>query len=486
MKRKIKQTLATILALTLMLCTLSACNSNSKNSPVGKWYNSQGKCLDVRSDGTYELENDYGTGSWKYLDDGKTIEFKDFYGSTIKTKAGKDKKGNYIVLESWGTFYKDSQKNTNKTNNASQISYTLSYYSRASFSDNRAVIEYENETGKEYTALIDINGKILYNSENASPYVYYSPQMDALFPGIACIVLYEQNSGSIDTYQIINKSGKIIASSKDGKFDKVLAYGDGLALVYKDKSDVNGTHNYYGIIDSSGAWKQPLKEITTSTEAIYVGCGMFQFKRNVGKNILYNANTGKYTAIKGDTNYNYFVTMNFINDIAYYRNDNNIFSIKTNFETQKMDDYERIIGDCILKRNQNHLSFYCPAVNKVIELEQYEPHQLSSLETSDDYIFLKLHGKDGYDYFTTLDGNGRELFEPIRYDGNNVAFSDDLIAFRKDSQYNIIDLQGKLISENLNYDSIHAFNNGIAVATIGNDVYYINSKGKKVLTTLHK
>ncbi len=61
MKTKIKQTLSTILTLTFMLCALSACGTNPDNAIIGKWYNDDGECLDIRSDGSYKLEDKFET-----------------------------------------------------------------------------------------------------------------------------------------------------------------------------------------------------------------------------------------------------------------------------------------------------------------------------------------------------------------------------------------------------------------------------------------
>ena len=109
MKTKIKQTLSTILVLMLMLCALSACGTNSENAIIGKWYNNDGKCLDIRSDGSYKLEDSYGTGTWKYLDDNETLEFMDVYGDTNETIVEKDDIGDHIKFSSYGIFAKNQK-----------------------------------------------------------------------------------------------------------------------------------------------------------------------------------------------------------------------------------------------------------------------------------------------------------------------------------------------------------------------------------------
>ena len=105
-----------LLAIVMLITTFSACGGNKvkKNDIVGQWYASDGKMeIDVRKDGTYD-DGGYGTGTWKYLDDGVTIEFKDFYGYTKKTTISKDEYG-YSIYD--GRYYRDEYPAEKLTNN---------------------------------------------------------------------------------------------------------------------------------------------------------------------------------------------------------------------------------------------------------------------------------------------------------------------------------------------------------------------------------
>ena len=101
-----KRNIAFIMEIVLILYALSACGSNI-SSPVGNWYNEKGKCLDIRQDGSWELEDSYGTGTWKKLND-DIIEFTDFYGDTQESKINEDELGKYIDFGYYGDFYKDA------------------------------------------------------------------------------------------------------------------------------------------------------------------------------------------------------------------------------------------------------------------------------------------------------------------------------------------------------------------------------------------
>ena len=103
-----KKIVSLLLVVVLMASALSACGTGPSEQIIGKWYNSKGKCLDVRSDGSWKLEGSYGTGRWKVLDDKETVEFTDFYGDTQETKIYEDESGVYIDFGHYGDFYKEA------------------------------------------------------------------------------------------------------------------------------------------------------------------------------------------------------------------------------------------------------------------------------------------------------------------------------------------------------------------------------------------
>lgn len=104
--RNVKKILALVLVAVTVALTFSSCGSKS-SSIAGMWYNEDGKTLNVQKDGTYNYEVEYGTGTWKVLDDKKTIEFRDFYGETTNIEIVKDDLGEKIKYRGM-YFYKDS------------------------------------------------------------------------------------------------------------------------------------------------------------------------------------------------------------------------------------------------------------------------------------------------------------------------------------------------------------------------------------------
>ena len=106
MKTKMRS-LIFLFMLLLLLCIVSGCTSNPSKEIVGEWYNSKGKCLNIYSDGSWKLEDSYGTGTWKLLGDKDTFEFTDFYGDTQESVINKDNRGKYIDFGYYGAFYRD-------------------------------------------------------------------------------------------------------------------------------------------------------------------------------------------------------------------------------------------------------------------------------------------------------------------------------------------------------------------------------------------
>lgn len=494
MKTKIKETLSTILVLTLMLCALSACGTNSEKNIIGKWYNNDGKCLDIRSDGSYKLEDSYGTGTWKYLDDNETIEFTDVYGDTNETIVETDDTGDYIKFSPHGNFYRKTE-NINE-NEMPSIELTKA----GNFSDGVAWITYNDETGTEQLALINTDGKILYKEVNS--YTFLPPEMHG---GVS----YIKNSDS--NYKLIKKEGNIVADSQNNEFDNILACGDGFALVYKYSGPKDSKH-LYGVLDNTGELVCNFIDLgfaaSTKPETsfnFYKGCGIFSISYTGGTALL-NLNTEKVIHLSGSA-------PEFINSTAYIPEgyyitnaiqDGNHFGmealpaciIDTDFNITNRDDitssykypYTYSSNGIIIAyeagNGNNPISIIDPKTNNKYTLD-YTKQQLKYLEYIDDFGLLKIGASDGNTYFTLLDKQGNEQFEPMKY--QTVIYSDEKAIYKIEGKYTIIDTEGKVLAENLEYKTINEFNEDIAVAiTIYDEYCFINAKGEKILQNIHE
>lgn len=113
-----KKIIAIALLLILTVSVFTGCSGNS--SITGEWYDSKGHCLDIRKDGTFKLDGEYGTGKWKKLDN-TNYEFYDFYGQPYEAELLSDESGVYFDIEYYGNFYKGSYPNKSDNNNSNDI-----------------------------------------------------------------------------------------------------------------------------------------------------------------------------------------------------------------------------------------------------------------------------------------------------------------------------------------------------------------------------
>lgn len=115
MKTKFKQTLAIIITLTIMLCSLSACDTNPEKSILGKWYNDDGDCLEIQSDNTFRVNFvkkigttiGSGSGKWVYLEEENLFKFYSNDDKIWEINIFSDKYGENFEYSYYGVFYKN-------------------------------------------------------------------------------------------------------------------------------------------------------------------------------------------------------------------------------------------------------------------------------------------------------------------------------------------------------------------------------------------
>ena len=482
--KKAKRIIGAVLIFALLALTLSACGKSSKIT--GEWYNEKGETLNVQQDGSYNYEGEYGTGTWKVLDDKKTIEFRDFYGETTNVELVKDDLGEKIKYHGYD-FYKDSYP-SNDENKGEQIS-ELNLTRVADFKNGYAWVE---SSGGSYS-LINTKGKAIYTSESC--YKYYDMSNDACF-------VQEKIDEEKYVYKIIDKNGQTVASSADGEFDEILASGDNLFLVHKYEGSIDSSRDLYGTINEKGKFVNKLRECpfmySQYLSAKYIGAKSFLLGES---SFFYNSSIYMSSCDKFFENSNHEYAAEGAGDDLYILDNRGIKAegsekeyrysefgddgykyvvIRSDGKIEKAPEFNRIVNGLLVaeESGKKAVTFNNPKTGKTFAFSKY---YISDVKAADDNLLVSIKGDDGKNYYTVLDGNGNMLFEPIL--GTSATAGDGKITLLKDDDYLVLDYSGNVIIDIGKYSYIGTFNDGIAWAKNSSDQYVgIDEKGNVVIS----
>lgn len=361
-------------------------------------------------------------------------------------------------------------------------------------------------SGSESYSLIDTSGKIICTSTAIE---IHDMSNDA------CYVkekVGDKDGEAIYNYKIINKNGKIVASSTDGKFDEILAAGDNLFFVHKYESSIDVSRHLYGTINEKGEFVNKLRECPygelSETYTSYIGAKAFRVGAGVYDDpYIYMSSIDKYignNAIAYGTQINIGNSLYIVNesgikvegsDTGYYEYDDDGYAyvvIRSDGKVEKAPAFDEIINGMLVKRDREKesVSFTDPATGKTATFSKYYPVYIDT--AGKDNFLIMIEGADGKYYYTILDKNGNMLFEPIegirgeihseRAAGETYANDGRLVLASSDG-YSVLDYTGKVIIPAGTYSYIGAFNSGIAWAKNSSDQYVgIDVNGKVVIS----
>ena len=361
-------------------------------------------------------------------------------------------------------------------------------------------------SGSESYSLIDTSGKIICTSTAIE---IHDMSNDA------CYVkekVGDKDGEAIYNYKIINKEGKIVASSADGKFDEILAAGDNLFFVHKYESSIDVSRHLYGTINEKGEFVNQLRECPygelSETYTSYIGAKAFRVGAGVYDDpYIYMSSIDKYignNAIAYGTQINIGNSLYIVNgsgikvegsDTGYYEYDDDGYAyvvIRSDGKVEKAPAFDEIINGMLVKRDREKesVSFTDPTTGKTVTFSKYYPVYIDT--AGKDNFLIMIEGADGKYYYTILDKNGNMLFEPIegtrgeiyseRAAGETYA-SDGRLVLRTDDGYSVLDYTGKVIVPAGTYSYIGSFNSGIAWAKNSSDQYVgIDVNGKVVIS----
>ena len=359
-------------------------------------------------------------------------------------------------------------------------------------------------SGSKSCSLIDTSGKIICTSTS---YVEdYDGRNDAHdMSNDACYVkekVGDKDGEAIYNYKIINKDGKIVASSTDGKFDEILAAGDNLFFVHKYESGIDVSRHLYGTINEKGEFVNQLREcpygVLEKDKTKYIGGKAFLVNMDgsyYGNLYVYMSSNGKYFGEVTDEGIgNVGSSLYVINqygikaegsDTLYSPRDGyEHIAIRSDGKIEKAPAFDEIINGMLVKRDREKesVSFTDPATGKTATFSKYYPKYI--IAAGNDNFLIMIEGADGKYYYTILDKNGNMLFEPIAViAGTNANASDGRLVLSTDEGYSVLDYTGKVIIPAGTYSEIKPFNSGIAWAKNSSDQYVgIDVNGKVVIS----
>ncbi len=378
--------------------------------------------------------------------------------------------------------------------------------------DGTAAIKFEiNE--KTYTGIINSSGKMFYyTDENYINWI-------SLGNGSG-FVKGKLDNGYIG-YTFFDSNGQKTATLKGDIFEEVLGSGDGIALVYKNTSTISVEEHSYGIIDVNGNWVMPLtpgsklpnpNESNSSwSDYEYWGDGIFYTVNEYNSyKVFYNSKTnqafGLYdVGIKDKNIVNnsvYAKTLNpppsMWNSLLYNPYGSNesivlpnyfIFYFDGTFVEITEDEYNDNSGIDGIYTDNEYLQVYDATTGVTSEYTNFTTELISSYEAVDDYILVKLKGKDGKKYFTVIDKACNQKFEPVEYKEDHWAtptLFGERISYKVDEDtYELMDINGNIIvSKEQNYQYIGSFSGGIALAKIGDEACFIDLDGKPIAISM--
>ena len=345
-------------------------------------------------------------------------------------------------------------------------------------------------SGSSVCSLIDTSGKIICTSTS---WVSDSDESSGVHDMSKDACYVEEADG---IYKIINKEGKVVASSADGKFDEILAAGDNLFFVHKYESGIDVSGHLYGTINEKGEFVNQLRECpygqVSETDIKYIGGKAFRLSLNaqiyMSSNDTYISGGIDKSNNPANIGYTLYVYNKHIiqvegSDTQYYDFDGykNV-AISPDDKIEKAPDFDAVINGMLVRKDYDDqsLSLTDPETGKTSVFSKYD-YNVSEINSADNNFLLSLQGIDLNDYFTVIDKNCNMLFEPVM--GTGAEANDNRLVLSTDEGYSVLDYTGKVIIPVGTYSSIRSFNSGIAWAKNSSDQYVgIDVNGKVVIS----
>ena len=333
------------------------------------------------------------------------------------------------------------------------------------FSEGRAWVQYwDDQMAKQITSVIDTDGNLVFSPEHEVDH------FSSYCNGYA-FYLYTRE-GSEKTLDdvvtcIVDLDGNITYSSENA-VRIALAYGDGQFLVAEHISNFDTNEWRLGSIDERGNTVTEFmsdtipffgfyrseydSELTPFTSRFsYLGEGIFQW---LGGNRLrlYSIQQQK---VLGDFNPDWYLLGSFQDGYLIrigYGTGPMTYAVSPDgslmeFDKRNYSDKNDVYVSCY----NSGVFFYYDAYldingNVKISVPQYEGKTFSGGTFNDGYAPLYIRGADGGDYFTIINAQGTELFEPVP-GAPAESFSEGYLVVQLESSCAVYDTNGTKVLE---------------------------------------
>lgn len=388
-----------------------------------------------------------------------------------------------------------------KSSIGSGKSVTATELGEDGFVDGIAKITYEREN-QEFWGLININGDVIYTQEGSWN------RWNHIGNGVGWISKYDDNTETYE-YQIINSQGEVVASSANGEFDQIICAENGLVWVYKYQSGINGAKAFYGVMDGNGEWVAPMTQSDIfyssgflDTEAYMLGEDYFVYDYYGGwrdNYIVYNYKTGNTYKIENGQ------IKGAIDDLIYgcggeisYDEEDyeflfDYYRLKPDGTIEELSEFTSVMGDwLVLDQNSSSSNVVLRNVKtkEVFEYTAYASDRVLEIVSVEGGFLVQIQGLDGNKYFTLLDKDGNQRFEPIKYYEDVFFDEEGLLVYRtgREMKYAVVNVQGEVVvPESAGYCYISTFSDGLAVAQIEETEKWviIDAKGNVVVENFY-
>lgn len=375
----------------------------------------------------------------------------------------------------------------------------------------------------EYFGLMNSQGQVVYSIEVAENAEIGST---AIGKGSAIVFKYDCETQKYISNYMVNNTGEIVASFEAGT--EVVAYGDGLVLLYQRRETIVEIEYRYGIIDVTGTWIQPMVNLGVECDggySYYAGDGMFavcaRYSWGDYDFVFWNAHDGNRFFVSQLINRPMFtdgVALVYRTDhwgqiinpfhVSDLYNDESGEYTPEQFLLYKNGTYrEADLSGKEIKGVSNGYCYYTTwddtalHISDIQSLNQdflvykdYPAYMIQSIKDIGDRILVIIQGANSHIYFTLIDKVGKQQFEPIETQNwdswstdHGLDYSDGIVIYKNtDGKYCFADETGKITVTD--YDYLSKFDNGIAYARMETDEQdiriYIDKNNKQVFETV--